>query len=413
MAKSCPGCGAPMEYDPGFDSLVCTSCGNIIDPKTLPDADSFYYENDDADEKPTDIADTLSEFEELTGEMYDRNVYKCSQCGGEVLVSGTEISTRCIYCGSTAVVFSRIAKENRPDLIVPFTITKEEAIATVKKNILSGAFMPRGFKKIDPELVRGIYIPYFTYDGKITDTQLHRIGVTEKSYAFDGSAEFENLLVECCKILDDRSTALLEPYNVKAAVEFDTSYLMGFYSNTQDVTPKAAKGMAELKARTIFNSQMRQITPNRQVKTVSSTPKLELHRTGYILLPAWFVTINAKGTPYTFLVNGQSGRCTGTAPWSKGKVFGTIALATAALWTGIFTLYTKVELPHIEKMTLDEAEKMTLSPGPKVLIVLASLIAAILLCMAIPRFRRLTKKLKRTGSVSTQIFVGRRQGGVR
>ncbi len=132
MAKSCPGCGAPMEYDPGFDSLVCTSCGNIIDPKTLPDADSFYYENPDADNGPKDIKDTLSEFEELTGEMYDRHVYKCSQCGGEVLVSGTEISTRCIYCGSTSVVFSRISKENRPDKIVPFSITKEEAIETVK-----------------------------------------------------------------------------------------------------------------------------------------------------------------------------------------------------------------------------------------------------------------------------------------
>ena len=413
MAKSCPGCGAPMEYDPGFDSLVCTVCGNIIDPKTLPDADSFYYNNEDADEGPEDIKDTLSEFEELTGEMYDRHVYKCSQCGGEVLVSGTEISTKCIYCGSTSVVFSRITKENRPDKIVPFSVTKEEAMETVKQKILSGIFMPGGFKKIDPELVRGIYIPYFTYDGAITDTQQHRIGVTEKSYVFDGSAEFENLLVECCKALDDRSTALLEPYNVKASVDFDTSYLMGFYSNTQDITPRGAQGTAELKARTIFNSEMRKLSPNKSSKTVSSMPKLELHRTGYILLPAWFITINAKGTPYTFLVNGQSGRCTGTAPWSKKKVFSTIALATIASWIAIIALFTKVIFPNIEKLSLDEAERLATGLRLQIIIVAISLLAGFLLTIAIPKFIRLTRKLKRTGSVTTQIFVGRRQGGAK
>ena len=413
MAKSCPGCGAPMEYDPGFDSLVCTVCGNIIDPKTLPDADSFYYNNDDADESPEDIKDTLSEFEELTGEMYDRHVYKCSQCGGEVLVSGTEISTKCIYCGSTSVVFSRITKENRPDKIVPFTVTKEEAMETVKQKILSGIFMPRGFKKIDPELVRGIYIPYFTYDGAITDTQQHRIGVTEKSYVFDGSAEFENLLVECCKALDDRSTALLEPYNVKASVDFDTSYLMGFYSNTQDITPRGAQGTAELKARTIFNSEMRKLSPNKSSKTVSSTPKLELHRTGYILLPAWFITINAKGTPYTFLVNGQSGRCTGTAPWSKKKVFSTIALATIASWIAIIALFAKVIFPNIEKLSLDEAERLATGIRLQIIVAAISLLAAFLFSIAIPKFIRLCRKLKRTGSVTTQIFAGRRQGGAK
>ena len=413
MAKNCPGCGGTMEYDPGFDALVCGSCGNIIDPKTLPDADSFYNGEEDSD-SPTDIADTLSEFEELTGEMYDRQVYKCSQCAGEVLVSGTEISTRCIYCGSTSVVFSRIAKENRPDRIVPFSVTKEEAIETVKKNILSGAFMPRGFKKIDPELVRGIYIPYFTYDGAITDTQQHVIGITEGSYVFDGSAEFENLLVECCSALDDRSTALLEPYNIKASVEFDTSYLMGFYSNIQDVDPKAAKHTAELKAKTIFNSQMRQLTKNSGAKTVSSHPKLEMYRTGYILLPAWFITINAKGTPYTFLVNGQSGRCTGTAPWSKVKVFGTITAATVVLWTILITLLTKVESPHIDKITdFKVANDMIYSGRLQIIAGILAVVATIIMVIAIKKFMRLIPKLKRTGSVSTRIFAGRRQGGIK
>ena len=85
MARNCPGCGGTMEYDPGFDSLVCRSCGNIIDPKTLPDADDFYLNNETSDDTKN-ISDTLSEFEELTGEMYDCHVYVCSQCGADNLL---------------------------------------------------------------------------------------------------------------------------------------------------------------------------------------------------------------------------------------------------------------------------------------------------------------------------------------
>lgn len=412
MSKNCPGCGAPMEYDPGFDALVCTSCGSIVDPKTLPDADSFYYE-DDSPEEPQDIRDTLSEFEELTGEMYDCHVYKCSQCGGEVTVSGTEISTRCVYCGSTAVVFSRISKENRPDRIVPFSITKEEAVSLVEEKLLSGRFVPKRFKKIPPECVRGIYIPYFTYDGEISDTQQHRLGITEKSYVFDGSATFENLLVECCSSINNRFSALLEPYNLKASVEFDTSYLMGFYSNIQDVTPRRARGLSELKAKTLFQSQMRQLTPNKTMKTVSSAPKITLQRTGYVLLPAWFITINDKGTPYTFLVNGQTGKVVGTAPWDKSTVVsltvGLSVLSIAAVWA------LCLSLGHLYANHVSEADMSDIFEMRVLMIVmcLAFVSAIVAIFRAGRKYFRLFENRKRTTSVTTHIFVKKRQGGVK
>ena len=159
---------------------------------------------------------------------------------------------------------------------------------------------------------------------------------------------------------------------------------------------------------------MSKITKNSTVKNVSSLPKLELERTGYILLPAWFITITSNNTPYTFLVNGQSGRCTGTAPWSKVKVFGTIAAATAALWALLFTLLTKVEVPHINKITdIEKADYIIIRGGPQIAAGLIALAAGITLPIAIKKFLRLYRKLKRTGSVTTLIFAKKRQGGVK
>lgn len=416
MAKTCPGCGGIMEYDPSFDSLVCSTCGNIIDPSTLPDSDDFYHSTDG----PVDIEETLQEFEELTSEMFDMHVYKCSQCGGEVLVSDTEISTKCVYCGATAVVFSRIMQNQRPDKIVPFAVTKEEAIESLESNLKSGLFIPKAFKKIPPECVRGIYIPYYTYDGMITDTQHHewRLPMND-SCVLEGTAEFENLLVECCTALDDRTTALLEPYNLQAAVDFDTSYLMGFYSNVQDSNVREGLRKAELKARTIFHARMREQSPKRPFKQIHSLPTINLHRTAYVLLPAWFITINSKGTPYTFLVNGQTGKTSGTAPWNQTAFFAGIIGASAAICAGLTVLRSTVVHDYIYGLSAwDFAEKLELgsiSFNNKLRILLTALIllAIPLSVFAIKQLRRLLAKRVRAGSAATHSFSRRRQGGVK
>ena len=409
MAKNCPGCGAPMEYDPGFDSLVCTSCGNIIDPKDLPDADDFYYSNDD----PTDISETLSDMDELTGEMYDCQIYKCSQCGGEVIVSGTEISTRCVYCGSTAVVFSRVDKANRPDWIVPFSIEKETAIKNLSEKLNQGRFIPKQFKEISPECVRGIYIPYFTYDGTITDTQNHKVGFIEKTYIFDGEAEFTDLLVESCQAINDRYSALLEPYDMRKAVDFDTSYLMGFYSNIQDIPPRKAAGTADMKARMLFHTRMRDLSPKSPFKDIHSMPKINLKRTGYVLLPAWFITLNPNGTPYTFLVNGQTGKVVGTVPWNKA-LFALLLIGSCLLTCGLcFLLWSTLGLHMARNASLEEA--MVFTDGGLIQYITAAIATFALgvFAYAVRQLKRLLDKLKLSGSVITFIFSKRRQGGAR
>ena len=335
MAKNCPGCGAPLEYDPGFDALVCGTCGNIVDPKSLPDADDFYINLDSGE--PVDLEDTLEE-EELSGETYDCHIYTCSQCGGEVIVSGTEASTKCMYCGSTAVVFNRIAQERRPDYIVPFKITKEEALANVKKKLMSGLFVPRFFKKAEPTVIRGIYVPYFLFDGWYTDTQRFEVGNTTK--IVDGECDFEDLPVEACKSLADQTSAQLDPFYLNEKVPFETSYLMGFYSNVQDLELRAAKGSAQGKARSMFDAEiLRQLHSMRSTKRVTSVPKSELKYTSYAMLPVWFISVEKKGTPYTFLVNGQTGKVVGTVPWNRvlaGIMLATFFIAMAGLATWFF-----------------------------------------------------------------------------
>lgn len=413
MAKNCPGCGAPMVYDPGFDSLVCETCGNIIDPQTLPDADDFYLNQG---EEPESLEDLVEE-EELTGEMYDCHIYKCSQCGGEVIVSGTEASTRCMYCGSTAVVFNRIAQERRPDYIVPFKVTKEEAVEKVLHQLRSGLFVPKHFKVTEPSVVRGIYIPYYLYDGEIKDTQRFSIGHTEHIY--DGECGFVDLPVEACKSLSDRTSIQLDPFDLREKVPFDTSYLMGFYSNVKDLEPRAGKGIAEMKARAFLTRAMDELTPKGNVlmekKIVTSVPKISTTLTSTALLPVWFITIDRQGTPYTFLVNGQTGKVVGTVPWNRflaGAMIVTIFLALAALSTlllfksGLADILMRFE----KSFLLDSSDGSAPIYGIGLFIFFIGSATLTFMGFAFAKFKNILDKLNLSRSIVTFIFSKKRQG---
>ena len=49
-----------------------------------------------------------------------------------------------------------------------------------------------------------------------------------------------------------------------------------------------------------------------------------------MMFPVWFLTFKYNGKPYTVLVNGQTGKVTGTLPWQNKKIWA-IAITTFVL----------------------------------------------------------------------------------
>ena len=62
-----------------------------------------------------------------------------------------------------------------------------------------------------------------------------------------------------------------------------------------------------------------------------------------VLFPMWQITTIKEGKPYTFAINGQTGKLTTNIPYSKGKFFGwTLGIAAgfaAAAFAGVTLLY--------------------------------------------------------------------------
>ena len=147
MAVVCGNCSGRLIFNPASQKLECASCGSSFRPEDVQDSNA-----------------------ELHSKYYDTRVYICSHCGAEVVTSDTEVSTFCVYCGNPAIVFNRIAKEYRPDGIIPFTVTKEDAIKYINLKFRKNLTVPKEvMDKVVPQNIRGIYIPYWIVNASFSE----------------------------------------------------------------------------------------------------------------------------------------------------------------------------------------------------------------------------------------------------
>ena len=145
MIYKCPNCNGALEYNPITDEMECAHCGGGFTMQEMEQGKQKAY--DYVTEIDASVAtcekDMVSESSLETDEeeysFYDSKermrfkIYTCTSCGAELAVSDTEVSTYCAYCGQPTIVYSRVSEELKPDYIIPFKITREQAIEQIRK----------------------------------------------------------------------------------------------------------------------------------------------------------------------------------------------------------------------------------------------------------------------------------------
>lgn len=328
MATLCSNCGYPLVYDPITRRVVCDACGSAFFPESIEAYDKEFALNDNGAVK----------------EFMDCNVYTCSSCGGEIVITGQEVSTTCIYCGSPSVIFSRISQALRPDFILPFQISREQATQIIRQRFRKGTFIPQEFRNLQPESVHGIYIPYWLVNVYHAESDIYRgeVGSGENSstyyYARAGRMKLNNLLVESSMELSDESSARLAPYDLRKLKHFDEEYLLGFYSDISDMTYGELRKIADTRATEVFHNLMRRDirASGCNVMDSRSATLIDKNMTS-VLLPVWFVTVQFEGKPHTILVNGDTGKIVCGLPWSKKKFWSLVGLVG-----GLITLFASI-----------------------------------------------------------------------
>ena len=400
MATTCKSCGRPVKIDPASQKVTCDFCGN----KFIPE---------DIEEYAKDVLEKI-EPSKMTDQYMDSYVYCCSSCGGQIIVNGTESSTACIYCGSPSIVFNRIIKQKRPEYIIPFKITRKEALDSIKSEFKKGPFVPHAIKRFKEENIRGIYIPYWVFNADHYGAIAAEGTISEDNssktvyFARSGLMNLKNLPIDASSVLSNESSERLEPFNMTEMKPFNESYLLGFYSDISDVEYNAVTDLVRKRAKTIFEDYATgDIRSDSMPKIISSFHETEIYESDirYAMFPAWFISYRYKGKNNTVLVNGQTGKVICGIPWN-GKLVMALYLIACILLTVLSFYFARFVLVETELESIKENDYRYLFAA------IGCIIGGSIITFRIGfvRLKQLFKSIDLTQRSSLFDFMRRRQG---
>lgn len=270
----------------------------------------------------------------------------CANCGAPLSVPEFSSSTRCEHCGHYIVFDKKVEGEYEPNLIVPFKIGKEGAKEILKREFKKRAFTPASFlSEATLDKMEGTYVPFWLYDylahynyvGEGTKVRSWRSGdkeYTETSYyrvVREMDIDFDKIPVDASIAMDDGVMDLMEPYDYKALEGFQDKYISGFLSeyfneDAEKLEPRA-KRKAQNDAEALLQENLSGYSTLR-----AQQKQLNMDRLGffYALLPVWVYTYSYRDQKFPFYVNGQTGKVIGKTPMSGLKLAGYSATAFAA-----------------------------------------------------------------------------------
>lgn len=371
VAYKCPNCASPLTYDGACGKMICAACDSQFDQETIEALNA---------PEDTGVVDFVMPTEEYTASDADQmQAYHCKSCGAELITEGTTTATECPYCGSPTILPDRIDGGIRPEMVVPFVITKEQAQQAFEDYFKGKKLLPNIFKK-DNQIaeMRKLFVPYWIFDcdaqgDVIYDAEKHhtrREGeyevTTVERYVIRraGSMHFENIPVDGSVKMDDKITESLEPYDLTKAVTFQPTVLSGAMADHADMDADACEKRAVERVESSMINTLRNTVHGYDSVTVrSKNISASGGKVTPVLLPVWLITTRKDDKVYTFAINGQTGELTCDVPTDKGKAF----LWGVGAFAGVFGLAALVL--HLLKM---------LGSGTLLMAAIAALFAALI-----------------------------------
>lgn len=331
MEYKCPSCGAPIKYDSTKDKMHCEFCDAIFSLADLQKYDESLSE--DVPQKDFSWQDDVHH-EELEGNLTGMN---CSSCGAEIVGDENTIANECPYCGNTNIIKKQISGMYKPDFIIPFKIQKKEAIAALANHYKGRKLLPDAFTSGNRiENIQGVYLPFWLVDGKADVDAMYEASQvartwSDKDYDYTmiryyslvrrGRYSFEKVPVDASSKMDDTLMEAIEPFNCKDVRDFASAYLSGYLTDKYDVDNKSCQQRANERIKNTAMISVRKSTDKYpSVSTKKCNINLEEGNINYALFPVWILTTRYKNKPYTFAMNGQTGKLVGDLPVDKGKL---------------------------------------------------------------------------------------------
>lgn len=242
--------------------------------------------------------------------------FVCPSCGGVILSEETTTATFCPYCDNPTILPERLDGGLKPDGVIPFQTTKEDAKAAFLQLCKKKPLLPKFFTQEQRlEKITGMYVPFWLYDcegdydGSYKATRV-RHHYTRTEYFLlhrSGGASFEGIPMDGSSKMDDTFMEYIEPFDYGQLTTFDMGYLTGYLADKYDVASDAGQERIRQRVDQSLNGYIQSTMAGfSTVIPTSRQLKVSHGKARYVLLPIWMLNTNYHGKCYTFAMNGQT-----------------------------------------------------------------------------------------------------------
>ena len=363
----CPACTGPLHYSESLGKLKCDYCGTEYE---VAEIEAMYAKKEEKSveaqkkaEKETEQKkqqqakaaeegwDTSDINDDWGKDAAGMKSYNCPSCGAELICDETTAATSCPYCGNPTVVPGQFSGVLKPDYVIPFKVSKKEAIEKLKMHYKGRPYLPKSFKDDNHiEEIQGVYVPFWMFDGKAsgeasykaTTSKVYEKGdeeITETRHyevSRAGSIGFEKIPVDASSKMPDDHMDSIEPYDYSGLKAFSTAYLPGFLAEKYDVSKDESSRRARVRCENSAENAVRNTVLGYETcVTARKNLRVKPGDVKYALMPVWLLSTQWQGKNFLFAMNGQTGKLIGDLPIDKKRLWafigGAFAVGTALL----------------------------------------------------------------------------------
>ncbi len=340
----CANCGAKLHFGVAKAALECPYCGHETGiPRSEEDIKEIDYQG-----RLRALA--------AAAQTVEQSHVKCESCAATVEVPEGQVSFECPYCGTPIVVQPTSESVIKPRSLLPFAVTREQGREAYRKWLNSLWFAP-GFLKTRAfmnEKLRGMYVPYWTYDsntfafyrgergdnysvrktrtvtrdGKQVTEEYTATEVRWRPVSGHVYCSFDDVLVMASKSLPTGIADRLEPWDLENLAPYQNDYLAGFTCERYQLDVAQGFEVARGKMDRRIRRLIRHDIGGDQQRIHSVRAQHDNVTFKHILLPIWICAYRYHDKVYRFLINARTGEVQGERPWSWLKI---AAAAAAAL----------------------------------------------------------------------------------
>lgn len=318
----CPNCTGPLHFSEETGLLQCDYCEGTFTVEAVEAA--YAQKNERAETQWSEKEDKVRAF-------------SCPSCSAELILPYETAASCCPYCNNPTIVPGKLSGARRPDFVIPFKVSKEQALQALKNHYRGKPLLPKAFSEENHiEQIQGVYVPFWLFDARaggsmtFSATRVHmhstpRENITETDHFLvrrGGRMLFSRLPADASQRMPDAHMDAIEPFDFGELKPFSLSYLPGFMADRYDVEKDEAFKRVKLRCTNSFEAALNAsasgystcVPTQKELSVVPEDVK-------YAMLPVWMLATQWNGKRFLFALNGQTGKLIGDLPIDRKRLF--------------------------------------------------------------------------------------------